>query len=118
MSKILTVSKFVWIAVCLLDFAICVSFYNSTTNRDNDVVLYLTMIALAFPSAYIVVFLYSGLQMLHVSPLPLGRVEMSVLWSAFIVVGYVQWFVILPWVIDRVRHLRGIKQGRSSSLHA
>ena len=116
MSKALAVSKVIWIVLCLLDFAVCVSFYNSTTNRDNDIVLYLTMIALAFPSAYIVVLLYSGSQALHVPPLPLGRTEMSVLWAAFAVVGYLQWFVILPWVIKKVRHVCGMSHSNSSSL--
>ena len=106
--------RMAWIVVCVLALIACVPTYNATTNRDNDILLYLVMIALAFPSSYLVVFLYSGLLMLHVPPLPLGRVEMSVFWVGFFGVGYVQWFVVMPWITRVVRRVWRTRQKNPS----
>mgnify|MGYP001792214497 FL=1 len=114
MPKIDARLKVVWIAICVLTLTMCVLPYNATTNRDNDIVLYLVMIALAFPSAYLVVLLYSGLQALHVPPLPLGRIEMLVLWVGFFIVGYVQWFVLTPWIIRVANRIWLTRQNTSA----
>lgn len=115
MAKTAKILKLAWIVVCLLVSVVCVATYNPTTSHDNDIVLYLVMIVLAFPSAYLVVFLYSGVQAAHVPPLP-PRIEMSLLSVGFIVVGYLQWFVLAPWIIRETRRVRAEKRRNSSAL--
>ena len=43
-----------WVAVCVLLLIASLLTYNRTTNRDNDIFLYLAMMGLSFPAGYLV----------------------------------------------------------------
>ena len=115
MLRKIVLLRVAWVTICVLVLVACVSTSNTTTCRDNDIVLILLMIALGFPSAYLVVCLYSAFAALHGSTLPVGRIEMSVLWVGFFGFGYFQWFVLAPWIFRRVRRVWRLKQPSISS---
>ncbi len=92
-----------WVAVCVLLLIASLLTYNRTTNRDNDIFLYLAMMGLSFPAGYLVPVAYSFFPAHRYMP----QLEMALLWMGWFVVGYVQWFVLVPRV---VRFFRPVKQ--------
>ena len=103
--------KIAWLSVWLVLTVSLVATYNSTTNRDNYLVLDVALLALTFPIGFSVVGLYVLvgvlLEKLFSRELPAGRVGMSVDSLVFLTAGYLQWFVFVP------RLLR--KSGQTSS---
>src|ERR1043166_2223840 len=73
--------------------------------RDSDVVLFFGMVVLSFPSSLLLVGLLRTL-----APFGFGFPEgvsghyMGV--GLFILLGYVQWFILIPWLI------RGLRQAQ------
>jgi hypothetical protein len=76
-------------AVLLFTFTVAIQ------ERDSDVVLYFGMMALTFPSGLLAVWLIRALDTLGLS-LPNGVLGQYIGLTLFILVGYCQWFVLLP----------------------
>ena len=93
-----------WVAVCVFLFLICVPTYNGTTTRDNDIFLYLLMMALAWPCGWLVLIVRDHIT--YLQNLQVGKQEMSMLWLCFFAAGYFQWFVIVPQFMRLFRRLR------------
>jgi hypothetical protein len=90
--------RLAWVVICVLLLVLYVSTYNSTTHRDNDIVLDVFMNALSFPSSYLAAMAYDHIIADHIAynPVYRPRTEMCRDWAIFFVVGYIQWFVIVP----------------------
>ena len=99
MSKI-GVIKLAWLVLALLITVPLVVTYNTTTNRDNDILLVYALLTLTFPSGFVVSALYAvmgyTLERLFSTELPVGHFAMIVHTVVFLSAGYLQWFVILP----------------------
>src|SRR4051812_29622854 len=97
--------KLAWVLVA---FAVLVSsllLFEGKPNSDADILLGYAMLALSFPLG---VALAAGLSLLaRLLFETTGYVfttsyaSMSVAWLALFVVGYLQWFVFLPWLWKR-----------------
>ncbi len=96
MSKLAYI-KLGWLFIFLLVTIPLVVTYNSTTHRDNDIVLGYAQIALTFPTGPLVLgYLAEALDLLFSIQLPAGRLGMTLFSVGFLTVGYLQWFVVLP----------------------
>jgi hypothetical protein len=75
-------------------------------NRDVDVVLYVLMGVLSFPTSVVVVIIaagfLAGLKALTGAVLNVGRGEIVFIWVVFLVAGTVQWFAMVPWLYRRL----------------
>jgi hypothetical protein len=67
-------------------------------ERDSDVVLYFGMQALTFPSGFLVVWLLKALGSVGFY-LPNGVLGQYIFISIFVLVGYCQWFILLPRLV-------------------
>jgi len=86
--------------------------YDAGPNRDVDVVLYVLMGVLSFPTSVVVVIIaagfLAGLNALTGAVLNVGRGEIVFIWVVFVVAGTVQWFAMVPWLYRRLaRAVRG-----------
>jgi hypothetical protein len=76
-------------------------------QRDTDIVVAYAMLLLAFPSAYVVVFVFGLVaQALHASfgIIVPGGVAPNVATVLILGgIGYAQWFILVPWLYRRVR---------------
>lgn len=89
--------------------ALLVTLWGTTyqSQRDLDLVLTWFMIVISFPSSLLTVFITSGLSYLwHEVFHFVGYskiAEIIINWLIFVSVGWFQWFVVVPWIISKVR---------------
>jgi len=97
----------------LLSVAILVgtlALYDPVSGSDADLILVYGMLVLAFPSAFLVAGLIalasyaSDTWHLHFLSSPgYGRLSILLIWVGMVIVGYVQWFILLPALISKWR---------------
>src|SRR5574340_844211 len=92
-------SKQVWVAVAVMALLAAIMFASRSAPdavKGAETVLAYVLLILAFPVALLVPFVLIGLALLWPgggSILGLGG-----MWLVFFVAGYVQWFILLPWL--------------------
>jgi hypothetical protein len=105
-------AKIAWLSLAFLIAVPLVVMYNPTANRDNDLVLGYALLALTFPTGFVVAALYAVvgyvLGTLFSAQLPVGRLAMILDCVVFLTAGYLQWFVVVPaiWTILRKKQPR------------
>jgi hypothetical protein len=83
--------------------------YDPQTAKDADLLLVYGMMAMAFPSGFLVAAFFALLAYAEESiGVPLinanyGRGTIVFMWLCFVVVGYLQWFRLLPWLMAKWR---------------
>ena len=88
-------ARVVWVAVCLCLLQIGVGSLSASPALLPGLLLVLTlMLTLSFPLSLLPVLVLDDLIGPEVPPI----VEFSVLWFCMFVSGFVQWFVLLPWL--------------------
>jgi hypothetical protein len=105
------VAQAIWVSVCVATLVIYIR--NRTNATDADVFLGYAMIALSFPSGSIVFAIQARLAGL--ANIQVGSIGM---WAEMLIIGYLQWFVLLPLVIRAIRRrvsARAKGQGAGSS---
>lgn len=90
------VAQAIWISVCVAALVIYIRTRSNAT--DADVFLGYAMIVLSFPSGSIVFGIQARLGSL--ANIQVGSIWM---WAEMLIIGYLQWFVLLPLVIRAVR---------------
>lgn len=103
--------RFAWLTLSVLVLAITLYEAELPGNRDNIIVMVWLMLVLSFPSGYLVSVLYAAVAMLapgkEFPPVSDVYVGFVLTWLGFFVAGYVQWFVLLPAVVRKIRHRLG-----------
>jgi hypothetical protein len=97
-------ARVVYVGICLYILFFALSVYAGVSDWKTEEGLVFDMGFLAFPSSVVLVatiaLIGAVLQMVGTSlPIP-SRPELVVEWSLFVVVGYLQWFVLLPHIIQ------------------
>jgi hypothetical protein len=105
--KLLKFIRFGWVILCL--FVLCISFYYSSDDPKNDIEIFLiwSMVALSFPSGFVVALVFTFLIiLLGDSPntmLDSAYLFIFVTWFAYFVVGYLQWFILVPKLVKWIK---------------
>ena len=77
------------------------------SQRDVDLVLTWFMIVLSFPSSIVGIFIVSGLSYLWHEVFHVVAYEKSagtiIAWLIFFLLGWLQWFVLTPWIVLKIR---------------
>jgi hypothetical protein len=72
------------------------------------------MMALSFPASILVmvglILTGGGLELFGLALPSSSRAEITTTWFLFVLAGYVQWFVVLPWGLRRWQQRHGAKQ--------
>ena len=92
----------VWLFACSAVLWFVVRTWAPGPNSDAGVIFAWSMLALTFPSGILVAGAYallSGADAINTMNPVYG---FSVIWSAFVLVGYIQWFKILPTIWRRL----------------
>lgn len=115
------VLKMVWILCSVAVLVVTLARYAPGPASDIGVFLVYGMLFLAFPASLLVAGLFALLawlqDQLKVPLLDLigsNYVGFSVMWLAFFVAGYLQWFVLVPWLWHKWKS----RQARSAIPHA
>jgi len=98
--RTVAILRLVWMVLCLAVLLYCQYAFDGQPNSDSEEVLIIMMFVLSFPASFLaggfavaVAFVWE--RFLHV-PLHTGRLEMLFVWSLFSVLGYLQWFALVP----------------------
>lgn len=95
--------KVVWVLCSVVVLAVTLSSYAPGPASDAGIFLVYGMLILAFPGGFLVAGLFAlvvvlqeqlGLPLLDV--IDSNYIGFCVMWLAFFIVGYLQWFVLLP----------------------
>lgn len=99
-----------WIVVCCGVAAwwiLAAGTADETLRGERMLLAAIVMVILTFPIGLAWWLLVSAVvYALYANGIELGRAEIAlslVAWAGFVVVGYVQWFRILPWIILKLR---------------
>jgi type VI protein secretion system component VasK len=89
----------IWCTLCgvVLIFAII-----QRDIHDMDIAYTYFMLFLTFPAGLIVAAVLAALFTTGLY-LPGGLTGAFITWPPFVILGYLQWFVLLPWVVRRLR---------------
>jgi len=87
-----------WAGATVLVLAITLYAFDGTSNSDIGIFFGWCMLALSFPGSLLIplvhVALYDGLSIM----IETSYLSLVLDWLGFFVIGYVQWFVLLPWL--------------------
>jgi hypothetical protein len=115
----LLVVKAIWLLLATCIFLLTLDLYDGTANtRDAELILIYGMLALYFPASQFVVLAIGLFGHLTVAmgwglTIPTTYLTLTIEWIIFVICGYLQWFVLLPWVWRRWKTWRaGINSPR------
>ncbi len=106
--KVMQVARAAWFVVAVVGLVFAqyiLSLAASDAQTAAGSVLVLIMLILTFPAGYIAI----GFIMLYSFVMPgraMGQLDVVIFWSVFAVVGYLQWFKLLPYLIKKWRNRR------------
>ena len=100
---ILKIIKSLWIAATVFVLAVTLYAYDGKPNSDIGIFFAWCMLFLSFPVGLLVslahVALYDGLSV----TIETSYLSFIVDWLGFFVLGYLQWFKLVPYLIDKLR---------------
>jgi hypothetical protein len=109
--------RVVWLVLSVATLIYCQHAYDGTPNSDAEQVLIILMFILSFPASFIaggiVVAAAFGEERVMHSSMHVSRIEMLLVWFLFLVVGYIQWFILIPHAWSKWRSSHAERTGRS-----
>lgn len=94
------VIEWAWLALAVSLVTVLVGAYNHDTNRDNDIVLMVMLIALGFPGSWLgvalIVLTLIILERIGIASGPPTHLGLLMQSLVLIASGYLQWFVLVP----------------------
>jgi hypothetical protein len=93
-----------WLAACL---AVLVFAFVQRRVPDADIVVAYLMLALTFPVGFLVAAVlslaFAAIDSSFGLTVPGGFTSNAATWVLFVIAGYLQWFVVVPWVVPKFR---------------
>lgn len=103
-AKYQATSKVIWLLAavgCLVLALVVSSKAHSDALKDADTILLFVMFALSFPLGFVAAVLTPVLYTL--SDMWHGLIYLILLWVALVITGYLQWFMLVPYLIGSRR---------------
>ena len=109
MGMAVKIIKICWIMLAsVVLFTTEYIFYGSHSS-DVEILLYWSMIALSFPIGYagalILTEVYFHLRVIADITITPSYVSIALIWAMFFVLGYLQWFILTPKLVTKLRDL-------------
>jgi hypothetical protein len=96
------VSTWLWMLGALLPLIASLIAYDGKPNSDADLLLAYAMLALSFPLGLVIAAAASLLGQIAYTMagyvFTTSYASIIVTWLVFLAAGYVQWFLLLPWL--------------------
>ena len=97
--------RWLWISLSLLLLFATVFLFDGSPKSDADVVLGYGLMVLSFPIGVLLAVLDGYLGRAAFSAFGListtTYASLTITWLVYTIIGYLQWFVLLPWMIRR-----------------
>lgn len=105
----MNIRKVVWSTASIALLAVTLGSYDQNLGRDADLLMLYGMLTLSFPAGFLVAGFFAFAAYLEdVFRIPLinsyyGPIMISLIWLCFFVIGYLQWFKLVPYFIRKFR---------------
>ena len=103
----ISIVKLFWTAVSLIVLLITLYKFDGKPNSDIEVFLIWSMLVLSFPTGLLYLLLAALLvhsaEILFGFTLATSYISMLVTWSALFVLGYFQWFKLVPFLWEKIK---------------
>ena len=107
----MNLSKIVWLIACLIvlawTFVACGREANETLRGECSLLAAIIMAFLTFPVGLLWWLLISAtgyvLSLVGIEIGGASAIADLVVWFGFVIVGYFQWFKLVPWIVHRIR---------------
>ncbi len=101
-KKTLKITKFLWVTAGVLIFLYAIILSLDPGNKAQEALLGF-MYAISFPAWYLPAHFFSGFS--DPSQFIFGEfIFLFLEWLVFLAFGYFQWFVVVPYLFQRVYH--------------
>lgn len=104
-GKKIFIIKLLWFIACISTLLNLFSQSNNFQNQEAIITFALSMIAVTYPSGFLVWALFSLKAKLAPGALFSNEVDMIIRWLGFVFVGYFQWFIALPKLIVFIKKI-------------
>jgi len=95
-------AKAIWVTLAAIVLLVTLYGFDGKPNSDIGVFLARSMLALAFPSSLLIAGVFAGISIgvekFFSMVIPTSYWWIGITWLCFFVVGYLQWFVLVPWL--------------------
>jgi hypothetical protein len=108
---VLKIIKVLWVAATVFVLFITLNGYHSAHDKGIWDVLTWLMLILSFPAGLVVSLVLWALEMGFSITDKTSYFSLVVAWTAYFVLGYLQWFKLAPYLITKLRALRKKKTG-------
>ncbi|MRD49797.1 hypothetical protein GHT07_21215 [Caenimonas koreensis DSM 17982] len=101
-----TVFRTIWIVLVTTVLVVSMLGFDGKPNSDIAVFLVWLMIGLTAPAGLLVPLGHVALYEIYLLSVPTSYESLFFDWLAFCVLGYLQWFKLVPFVFERARQWR------------
>ena len=109
---ILRLTRIAWIAVAVLVLCVTLYGFDGKPNSDIDVLLIWAMLVLTLPIGFVIALLLSGISiaahLLFSTTIQTSYPVLFGTWICFVLAGYWQWFMLLPFLRSKWKAHRSI----------
>ena len=95
--------KMLWIASALFVLFVTLYAFDGKPNSDIGILLAWSMLFLSFPAGLIISLIYVALYDFLSITLSTTYLNLVLDWTGCFVLGYLQWFKLLPFLIEKWR---------------
>ena len=108
---VMKIIKALWIGATV--FVLFVTLYAYDDKPFSDIWIFLTwfMLILSFPAGLVVSAVHYALAAGFLITIKTSYLSLALEWSAYFILGYFQWFKLVPDLIVKLRTLRKKKTG-------
>ncbi|MGH8769052.1 MAG: hypothetical protein ACREVT_12855 [Burkholderiales bacterium] len=92
------ITKAIWITLAVIVLFVTLYAFDGKTNSDIWIFLTWSMLILSFPASLIVSLVHMALGVGFSITIKTSYLSLAIEWTAYFILGYWQWFVLLPWL--------------------
>ena len=94
--------KVIWSILAIASLFVTLYGFDGKSNSDIGLVSVWTGLLLSFPFGLLVSLAHVFIYEIFSVTIKVSYISLMIDWVFFAVLGYVQWFVFLPWIYRRV----------------
>lgn len=109
-----------WALICVACLLLTLLQVDLYAHERRALRLLVPVYFLALPSAHLAFAAVAKTKLalyLNTGMEPALPVEAAALWTLTVALGYAQWFIVLPWLVQRFRRLYHVDAGKPDASH-
>lgn len=96
--------KALWIGVTILVLFVTLYAFDGESYSDIWILLTWLMLIFSFPAGLLISLVHMILGKMFAITITTSYFSLTLEWIAYFLLGYIQWFMFLPWLIGKIRN--------------